>query len=159
MARTMQGRESLGLVQLYAQEARRLQRLLDAEMRQLATEDEQLQEAIAEFSQAQFALTLARGKTTLSRQVTAASGSLPYGAELMFEIIMGVHPFRHRLSRQTFTIADVLGEISRLTVDCTEGRRRIDYESGVDWTVPNGWSACTLQVNAEKQTTFRLYEF
>ncbi len=157
--REMQDRGSFGLGQLYAAEARRLQRLLDAEMRQLATEDEQLQQAIAEFSQAQFALTLARGTTTLSRQVTATSGSLPYDAELMFEIIMGNEPFRHRLTRQTFTIADVLGEIRKLDVECAEGRRRIDYESGVDWTVRNGWSSCTLQVSAKRETTFRLYEF
>jgi hypothetical protein len=157
--RLMQGAPGGGLGQLYAQEARRLQGLLDAEMRQLAAEDEQLAEAIAELSRAEFALTLARGKRTLSRQVTAASGSLPHGAALMFEIIMGVHPFRHALTRQTFTIADVLGEISKLTVDCAEGRQRIDYESGVEWTVPDDWSACTLQVNAEQETKFRLYEF
>jgi hypothetical protein len=147
------------LPQLYAQEARSLQGRFDAEMRQLATEDEQLKDAIAELSQARFALTLARGKMTLSREVTAASGGLPYGAERMFEIIMGVQPFRHQLTRQTFTIADVLGEISKLTVDCAEGRRRLDYASGSEWTVPDGWSACTLQVSAERQTKFRLYEF
>lgn len=93
------------------------------------------------------------------RQVTATSGSLPYGAQAMFEIIMGAKPFRHQLATQTFTIADVLGEVSKLTVECAEGRRRIDYESGVDWSVPNGWSACILQVDAAKQTTFRVYEF
>lgn len=84
---------------------------------------------------------------------------MPYGAELMFEIIMGTKPFRHRLTRPTFTIADVLGEIRKLEVECLEGRRRFEYVRGVDWTVPDGWSDCTLQVNAARETTFRLYEF
>ncbi len=157
--RAMQGGGSPGLGFLYAQQARLLQGQLDAEMRQLAAEDEQLQSAIADLSQAEFALTLARGKTTLSRQVTAASGVLPYDAELMFEIIMGVHPFRHSLTRPTFTLTDVLGEIDKVTVECAEGRRRFDYESEVEWTVPSGWNDCTLQVNADRDTTFRLYEF
>jgi hypothetical protein len=84
---------------------------------------------------------------------------LPFGAELMFEVIMGVDPIRHSLTRQTFTIADVLGEIRKLTVECDQGRQRLDYESGIDWTVPSGWSACTLQINAKRETKFRLYEF
>ena len=152
-------RRNPSLAQFYAMEARGKQQLLSEEMQQLATEDEEFQDAIAELSQTQFALTLARGNTTLFRQVTAASGTLPYDAELMFEIIMGNHPFRHRLTQQTFTIADVLGEIRKLQLQCAEGSQRIEYESGVDWTVPSGWSACTLQVNAKQETTFRLYEF
>ena len=159
MVRAMQGGSDAGLGLLYQQQARRLQRELDEEMRSLAAADPQLRDAIAEFSAAQFALTLARGTTTLSREVTAASGSLPYGAEHIFEIIMGNRPWNHALTRRTFTIADVLGEIRRLELDCAEGRERIDYENGVDWTVPPRWSSCTLQVNAEKGTKFRLYEF
>lgn len=157
--RAMRGQASPGLVQLYAADGRRLRQLMDAEMRQLVEQDPQLQDAVAEFSQAQLALTLARGKQTLVRQVTAASGSLPYDAERMFEVIIGVKPFRHALTQPTFTIADVLGEIRDLTVECAEGRQQLDYEGGIDWTLPTGWSACTLQVKAERQTTFRLYEF
>jgi hypothetical protein len=159
MARAMQGEGDSGLGLLYAQQARRLQGELDAEMRQLAAEDAQLRDALAEFSAAQLALNLARGTTTLSRQVTAASGTLPYGAELMFEIVMGNKPWTHSLTRQTFTIADLVGEIRRLTVECDEGRERIDYESSVEWTLPNGWSACTLRVNGKRESKFRLYEF
>lgn len=159
MARAMQGQGDSGLGFLYAQQARRLQADLDAEMRRLAAEDPDLQDAIAEFSAAQLALLLARGTTTLSRQVTAASGTLPYGAELMFEIIMGNKPFIHSLTRQTFTITDVVGEIRRLTVECGEGRERMDYEAGVEWTLPSGWRNCTLQVTAKRESKFRLYEF
>jgi len=158
-AQVRDGRQGLGLAWYYAREVRRLNELLAAEMRQLATEDEQLRGAMAELTDAQLALTLARGKRTLSRQVTAASGSLPYDAELMFEIVMGVRPLRHPLTQPTFTIANVAGEIRELEVECAEGRQRLNYESGVDWTVPSGWSSCALQVNAGRQTTFRLYEF
>ena len=96
---------------------------------------------------------------TLSRQVTAVIGTLPYDANLMFEIIMGNNPWRHPLTEHTFTIANVFGEVRKITVECAEGRRRIAYEPGADWTVPSDWSSCTLEVNAKKGSTFKLYEF
>jgi hypothetical protein len=135
------------------------QRQLVDELKQLAEKDEQLEEAVAELTQAQTALLLRVGNVTLSRQVTAARGTLPYDAKLMFEIITGNNPWRHSPTEHTFTIANVFGEVRKLAIECAEGNRRIDYEIGVDWTVPSDWSACTLEVKAKKGSTFRLYEF
>jgi hypothetical protein len=159
MVRAMNGQRNFARAQAHRAEQLRTNQLLADEMRQLAAEDEQLRQAFANLSEAELALTTRLGNRTLSRQVSAISGSLPYEAELIFEIIVGNEPWRHRLTRHTFTIAHVFGEIRRLRVECAEGSRQLDYEIGVDWTLPSGWSSCVLQVNAKKETTFRLYEF
>ena len=102
---------------------------------------------------------LSYGNRTLSRQVSANLGRLPYDAELLFEVIMGNDAWQHPLTQRTFTIADVSGEIRKLEFDCAQGNERIDYEMGVDWTLPANRTDCVLQVDAKKGTTFRLYEF
>jgi hypothetical protein len=89
VARAFQGQANVGLAQLYAQEQLRMQRLLEEEMRQLAAEDEQLDEAIAKLEKAQFAVVLVHGKRTLMRKVDAV-GDETHGAERVFEVIMGV---------------------------------------------------------------------
>ena len=147
------------MVALLAHQGVERERELNAELRGLATTDEQLKQAVASLGQAQMAYRLSVGNTTLSRQVSATLGKLPYDAELLFEVTMGNDPWQHRLTHRTFTIADVFGEIRKLEVECAEGSERIDYEIGVDWTVPSDRSACVLQVHAKKGTTFRLYEF
>lgn len=152
-------RQDFGLVQLLAHQAVERERQLNDELRQLATTDEQLKQAVAGLGQAQMAYWLSAGNRTLSRQVSATLGELPYDAERLFEVIMGNDPWRHPLARRKFTIADVFGEVRNLGVECAEGRERIDYEIGVDWVLPSDHSACVLQVNAKKGTTFRLYEF
>jgi hypothetical protein len=144
---------------LLAQKAALRERELNDELLRLATTDGQLKQAVASLGQAQVAYQLSLGTTTLSRQVSATLGKLPYDAEQLFEVIMGNDPWRHPLTQRTFTIADVSGEIRKLEVECAEGSERIDYEIGIDWMVPSDRGACELQVHAKKGTTFRLYEF
>jgi hypothetical protein len=152
-------RGDYGLVLLYIQQAQIREREINDEMRRLALTDEQLKQAVAGLGQAQMRHDLSAGNRTLSRQVSAALGELPYDAELLFEVVMGNQPWRHPLAQRTFTLADVSGEIRRLALECAEGSERLAYETGVDWTLPSDRTACTLQVSAKKGTTFRLYEF
>jgi hypothetical protein len=135
---------------------------LDQEFRQLVRARPELMTAVYELlvKENEYREVAGVGNTTLSRQVTATlGGELPYDAELLFEVIMGNDPWHHPLTQRTFTIANVFGEIDRLELECAEGRERIDYVAGVDWTLPDNRSACLLQVTAKKGTTFRLYEF
>ena len=37
--------------------------------------------------------------------------------------------------------------------------QKIKYEADVDWTIPEAWGQCTLNVRATRETTFALYEF
>lgn len=159
LVRAMRGQGNGSESSLYREEQLRKERLLNEEMRQLATEDVQLRDALENLSLAQANLTARMGTKTLSREVTALSGTLPYGAQSMFEVIMGNNPWTHRLVHRAFTFAEVYGEIRKVQVECAEGIRRLDYEAGVDWTVPSGWSGCILKVSARKATTFKLYEF
>jgi hypothetical protein len=142
----------------YRKQQLQMQDLLIAEMQRLTAEDEQLKQASADLAAAQYALMLRRGTQTMSRQAPPTL-ELPYGAKLIFEVIMGNDPWKHPLTERTFTIANVFGELRKIEVECAEGSQRIDYEFGVEWTVPNSWSSCVLQVNAKRETTFRLYEF
>jgi hypothetical protein len=124
---------------LYRREQLGTERLLSNEMRQLALEDEELRDAMLELSEAQLALAMRTGNKTLFRQITAASGTLPYGATLMFEVIMGNDPWDHLLTQRTFTLAHMFGDVRRMAIQCVEDGQRIDYETALDWTVPNGY--------------------
>jgi hypothetical protein len=155
----LQGKGSGSETALYLQEMLRKERLMTEEMQRLAGADEQLREAVADLSEAQRALTARLGTKTLFREIRALAGDLPYDARLMFEVVTGNDPWIHRLTERTFTLANVFGEIRKVEIECAEGKQRIDYETEVDWTVPDGWSACSVYVRAKKGTTYTLYEF
>jgi hypothetical protein len=81
------------------------------------------------------------------------------GAGAVFEVRVGRKPWRHELTRRTFTIARVYGEIGDLEVECDAGSAKLKHEEGVEWTLPESWGACTVIVDARRDTTFGLYEF
>lgn len=140
----------------------RMQRLLEEEMQRLATEDAELREAFLHMGRAMQALsavTGARPAWTLFREVGADAGGLPFGAQQVFEVQVGFDPWTHSLTNRTFTIGEVSGSIRGLDLECAENAMRLKYQSDVEWTVPTGWSACTLRVRAKRGATFRLYEF
>jgi len=146
----------------YRAEQLRMQDLLKKEMVRLAAEDEQLHQAVVRLGDAQRAFADATGaglSRTLWRQVPQGADGLPFGAQSMFEVRMGREPWSHALTHRTFTIGDVLGEIRELQLDCDQGSEPIVYQAGVDWTLPNGWSACKLRVDAKRGATFTVYEF
>ena len=41
----------------------------------------------------------------------------------------------------------------------SERKARLQYEIGVEWNIPATWGACSLIVDAARDTTFALYEF
>jgi hypothetical protein len=77
----------------------------------------------------------------------------------MFVVRAGKEPWSHPLTQSTFTIANVAGEVRNLDLQCAQGERPIPYQDGVDWTVPQGWTGCTLVVGAAPATMFNFYEF
>jgi len=159
--RAMQGEYGINAQQYLGQQLL-MQRRLHDEMLRLAAEDDPLAEAVWRLARAQLALAGETGlptSWTVSQPVSAGADGLPFDAERMFEVKIGRAPWSHRLLNPTFTIGRVTGHIRKLSVDCDQGSERIDYEAGLDWTLPNGWSGCTLQVGAKPDTTFALYEF
>jgi hypothetical protein len=140
----------------------RMQRLLSQEMRKLSVEDPQLSEAVMRLGSAYRTMNTREGSRpqwTLFRPIPPGEDGLPYGAQAMYEVRMGIAPWNHRLTESTFTLAHVFGDIRKLELDCDGSVRELDYELGLEWTVPAGSRACDLRVSAKRGTTFALYEF
>jgi hypothetical protein len=154
--------ESATPASVYLSAQREGQQQLAREMRRLVATDEQLAAAVLRLGETQRALdlqTAARADLTLSRQITAADyEDLPTAAQRVFEVRVGKKPWVHGLTSRTFTIGNVAGEIRGLAFDCPDGRKRIEYQQNVDWTVPEGWQACALVVDAKRSTSFMLFE-
>lgn len=150
--------------QLFLGEALYKRQLLAEELRRLAAEDDELRRALvrlANISQAQQArdLSLPAAASSSARETTADDGALPYDAARVAEVRIGREPWSHVLMRRTFTIAQVYGEIRSIEVDCDGRTERLQWEAGVEWTLPDDWGSCTLLVEAPPSTTFSLYEF
>ena len=89
----------------------------------------------------------------------AGEDGLPYGAENVIEVRVGHKPWTQGLTSRTFTLAHVYGEIRSVDVECAERKARLQYEIGVEWSIPGAWGACTLIDDAPRDTTFARYEF
>jgi hypothetical protein len=149
---------------MYAAEQQNGQRLLAREMRRLAVTDERMSQAMQRVSEAQSSLSRelgSRGDHTMSRPIAAADyQGLPDTALRMFEVLVGKEAWAHGLKARSFTIANVTGEIRKVSLDCPNGRKQLDYEPDVDWTLPEGWqTSCALIVEAKRDTAFMLFEF
>jgi hypothetical protein len=150
--------------EMYMGGARHQAGLLDEELRRLAGEDPQLRRTLIEMTNLEMALEAPTRRTlsttvTSTQEITGSEASLPYGATRMTEVRFGREPLNHALEQRTFTIAHLFGEISAVSVACDERSGRLDWELGVEWTLPADWGACTLIVEAPPSTAFSLYEF
>lgn len=161
--RALQGGFAMPAAQFLADGLRKY-RILDAEMRRLATEDEQLTRAVVRVVNLSEALrddeSSRAALATTSAQEAAGEAALPYDAALRTNVRIGREPWRHTLTQHAFAIAHVFGDVQRVEVRCG-GRRtqRLEYELGVEWTLPEDWTDCNLLVEAPPGTTFSLYEF
>jgi hypothetical protein len=139
-------------------------KLLHDEIRQLAAQDEQFRAALTELGTVYSELAAETGASltapdSASRQVPTGVAGLPYGAANVTEVRVGRNAWRQPLTRRTFTLAHVYGEIRSVDVECAERDAQLQYEIGVEWNVPATWGSCTLIVDAARDTTFALYEF
>ena len=131
-------------------------------MRRLAREDPELGAAMVRLGQAYQAeelMTGSRADSTLYREVTGGDQGLPFDAQHLFEVRIGSTQWSQKLGTRTFTIVGVDGRIRGMRVTCDKADRKLEYKDGLDWTIPDGWGACTLSVDAKRGTTFALYEF
>jgi len=148
--------------QQYRAQQLRGEQLMSNEMRRLAHEDPDLRAAMERLGQAYQAeeqLTGLPQQWTLYREVTAGDDGLPFGAQHLVEVRIGATEWSRALGTRTFTIAGVDGHIRGIRVACDKAETKLEYQEDVDWTLPEGWGACVLHVNAKRGTTFALYEF
>jgi hypothetical protein len=140
-------------------EQARMAKLLLLEMQRLASEDPALREAMAHLYEAR----TAAGEALASGGVETASiemptDGLPFDAKRAYVVRVGRTPWSHTLTQRTFTLGQVDGDVRKLEIECGDFRKRLDYQEGVDWSVPAGADGCILLVNAKPDTTFALYE-
>lgn len=89
------------------------------------------------------------------RRVIAGQGTLELGARISSH---GV--WNHRLTRRAFAIADMQGNVARLSLRCARRNARYDTVSaGVTFEVPMSWGECRAYVEGAEGTTFKFYEF
>lgn len=161
--RALQGGFALA-PQQFLGEALYKHRLMAEEMRELAAEDEELLQAILRLVRLQNAMSnrsepQAPPLSTAARVTTGDEEALPYDATLVADVQIGGDPWRHALTRRTFTISNVYGAIPAIDLECGARVERLAYEPGAEWTLPDDWESCELRVEAAPGTTFSLYEF
>ncbi len=90
-----------------------------------------------------------------ARQQLAAPDQL---AELG-KIVADKH-FVHVPAHRIFTVADVReGSLDKVVAHCERRTLELDYQEGVDWTLPAGFGDCKLDIVGDNGTLFTVYEF
>jgi tetratricopeptide (TPR) repeat protein len=67
--------------------------------------------------------------------------------------------WRQFLSRRRFALEKVDGEIRALRLACSGNSMDLSYAPGEEWTVPEGWWPCTVQIATEPGTRLEFVEF
>lgn len=65
----------------------------------------------------------------------------------------------YRPVHRIFTVTDVMGKLKTITARCEHRNLKLDYQDGVDWTLPPSLGACVLDFAGDDNTTFTIYEF
>jgi len=68
-------------------------------------------------------------------------------------------PWHYKPTRRTFGFTDVNGSIRGVELECNRRKQALEFSLDVEWSIPESWGACTLTVNARRDTTFTLIEF
>ena len=163
--RAMQG-SGVGASTAVAQAKRATQRdterRVQDELRRLAQDDPILRAEVERLGDAYRALNVVVGSPTgetLSSELDPGAAELPFAAQHLFEVRVGDVAWNHAFAARTFTLANVQGQIRGLRVECDKAEKTLDYKADAEWTIPDSWGSCTLQVSAEPGTAFALYEF
>ena len=65
----------------------------------------------------------------------------------------------HELTRRTFAIGDLEGDLRRVNVECDRQAAEFEYSLESEWTLPESWGTCAVMVSGRRDTEFVLYEF
>jgi hypothetical protein len=68
--------------------------------------------------------------------------------------------WEHSPTYRIFTVADVReGSLDKIIAHCDRRTLELDYQEGVDWTLPASFGACELRFEGKDGTLFSIYEF
>jgi hypothetical protein len=115
-------------------------------------------EALATFDRLQAIAPVPEGEGTAA-QAAALRTALSGDSTIVVKGRLDEAPWMHTLSRRTFAIADVDGNVRSLDVECDRRTTELEFESDVEWSLPESWGACSVFVDGKRDTTFNLYEF
>lgn len=62
-------------------------------------------------------------------------------------------------ARRIFTVANVEGKLDRINARCDRRDLELEYQEGVDWTLPTSFGNCQLDFEGRDGTRFVVYEF
>jgi hypothetical protein len=132
---------------------------LREEWARVANEDAGFRETMKRFGQARDALDrLAPPILSTSEDITTNAGLFD-GATRALDVSAGHKPWKHKLGTRTFAIATPGNGIQALTVTCENATEHLEYQSNSQWTIPDDYGACRVQVDATPGTAFNFYEF
>ncbi len=63
-----------------------------------------------------------------------------------------------RLFRRNFTLRNVRGTVESLALECGISTRELRYAPGQEWTIPAGWSDCSVSIKGKPGTSFEFVE-
>ena len=150
-----------GLAQAQYAKQLEIEQRVRNELARLAQEDPALRADVERLGEAYRALDVVAGSRPGETLYAELGGDkkLPFDAQHLFEVRVGNVAWSHALTSHTFTLANVQGRIRELHVDCGNTVKTLDYKADAEWTIPDSWGTCTLQVDAKRGTTFAFYEF
>lgn len=64
----------------------------------------------------------------------------------------------HRLSRNSFVIQDINGDLNKLDVRCDNKRNVFTIEEDNQWLIPKSWGKCQVLIDGNKGASFKLVE-
>ena len=75
------------------------------------------------------------------------------------KILDGEDIVTYRPVHRIFTVTDVMGELETITARCDHRNLELEFQEGVDWTLPPSLGNCVLDFEGDDNTTFTIYEF
>jgi len=66
--------------------------------------------------------------------------------------------WRHDLNRNSFSVDEVVGQVSDVEVICERQSVTLAYDPETVWSIERDWGGCDVRVHGEAGTTFRLIE-
>lgn len=136
------------------------ERRVPDELRRLAQNDPVLQASVVRLGDAYRARDALTGAPAGETVYAEVGSDKELNAQHLFEVRVGDVAWSHALTSRTFTLGKVQGRIRELQIACDKtAPRTLDYKADAEWTIPDSWGACTLEVSAKRGTTFALYEF
>jgi TonB family protein len=95
----------------------------------------------------------------VASRVAAIEDALGGDGAIVIKAKIADDRWRHVPSRRTFAIADVVGDVKSVQVECDRGSTEIEYAPDSELTLPASWGACALAIEGRNKTEFQFYEF